>query len=113
MNSHWLAQLAPAHAPPAPGWWPPAPGWWGLALLGALLIAALLWWWREPRRVQRRIALRELLRIRTASEFDIPASARAIESVLRRYAVAVFGRARVARLSGMAWLEFAATHGGA
>jgi len=29
----WLAQLAPAHAPPPPGWWPLAPGWWAVMIL--------------------------------------------------------------------------------
>jgi len=112
MSPDWLAQLAPAHAPPAPGWWPPAPGWWALVLLCLLLAAALLWWWREPRRARRRVALRGLLRIRAATDADAAASARAIENVLRRYALAVFGHARVARLSGEAWLAFACRNGG-
>jgi hypothetical protein len=111
MNADWLARLAPAHTPAAPGWWPPAPGWWGVALLGVLLAAAALWWWREPRRVRRRAALKELSSIRTLAAGDAAASARAIESLLRRYAMAVFGRARVASLSGQEWLGFAAAHG--
>ena len=111
MNADWLAQLAPAHAPAAPLWWPPAPGWWGLALLLVLLAVAALWWWREPRRARRRAALRELISIRTLEAAEAAESARAIESLLRRYAMAVFGRARVAPLSGEQWLGFAAAHG--
>lgn len=113
MSAHWLQGLAPAHAPPAPGWWPPAPGWWAAAALCALVAAALVCairWWRQPRRRFRRAALRELRRIR-ASGTDGPAAARAIENLLRRYAVAVYGRERVARLTGRAWLAFASAAG--
>lgn len=111
MTPNWLAQLAPAHALPPPGWWPPAPGWWVLAAL--LLAAAVVgaWCWRDPYRRSRRAALRELRAIR-AEESDIISSARAIESLLRRFAIAVFGAARVARLTGDAWLAFVAAQGG-
>ena len=112
MTAHWLTQLAPAHAPPAPSWWPPAPGWWALGALAALLAAGAAWWLRDPHRASRRAALRELRRIREQVA-DPGSSARAIESVLRRYAMAVFGGERVARLTGKAWLEFLAAEGGA
>ena len=111
MTPAWLSQLAPAHAPPPPGWWPPAPGWW---LILALLLAAAgaaLWEWRDPYRRSRRAALRELRAIR-ASQSDAGAGARAIESLLRRFALAVFGSARVARLTGDAWLAFVAAQDG-
>ncbi len=115
MSTSWLAQLAPAHAPTAPGWWPPAPGWWGAGLLIVLLATALVTavrWWRHPRRRFRRAALRELRLIR-ASAVEGPAAARAIENLLRRYAVALYGRDVVARLTGRAWLEFARSAGAA
>ncbi len=112
MTPDWLTQLAPAHAPAAPTWWPPAPGWWMLAGLTLLLAAGAAWWWRDPYRSPRRAALRELKRIREA-DADPRSSARAVESVLRRYAMAVFGGERVARLTGQSWLEFVAAHGGA
>src|ERR1700742_2770587 len=50
MNSDWLKQLAPEHAPSPPWWWPPAPGWWGVALLSILVAAGIAWWMRDPRR---------------------------------------------------------------
>jgi hypothetical protein len=112
MTPAWISQLAPAHEPPPPGWWPPAPGWWALAVLLLAAAAVAVWWWRDPYRRSRRAALRELRAIRT-QEFDAVASARAVESLLRRFAIAVFGGARVARLTGDAWLEFVATEGGA
>jgi len=111
MTPNWLSQLAPAHAPPPAGWWPPAPGWWILAMLLLAAGTAGVWWWRDPYRRSRRAALRELRAIR-AEEPDVVASARAIESLMRRFAVAVFGGAQVARLTGDAWLTFVATHGG-
>jgi len=117
VNPDWLSQLAPAHAPPAPGFWPPAPGWWALALV-ALALAG--WYWRAPARRLRRRALRELRALRAArtpapesASFDDAALARALESLLRRYALALFGSPRVARLCGEAWLQFGGRHGGA
>jgi Domain of unknown function (DUF4381) len=110
MNSNWLTQLAPAHAPAAAGWWPPAPGWWGVAVLCVLTAATIVWWLWEPRRVLRRKALRQLQLIR-ASDADGAAVARAIENLMRRYAVTVFGHDRVARLTGSAWLSFVSTAG--
>jgi Domain of unknown function (DUF4381) len=114
MNADWLAQLAPEHAPPAPGWWPMAPGWLAVSVLGALLVAAAIWRWRNPRLRQQRKALRELESIRAyaSNEHDIGATARAIQNLMRRYAIALFGRDQVAQLSGSKWLEFLVDHGG-
>jgi Domain of unknown function (DUF4381) len=111
MNANWLSQLAPAHAPAAPGWWPPAPGWWAVALLCVLLAATFLWQRRAHRRLPKRAALRQLQVIR-ASDADAAAVARAIQNLIRRYALAVFGPERVARLTGEAWLNFVINAGG-
>lgn len=111
MNQDWLAQLAPAHAPAAVGWWPPAPGWWVVGVSGVLLIAALVRTLLDPRRALRRTAIRQL-RIIRASDADGPAVARATQNLLRRYAVEVFGRDRVARLTGEEWLRFVMDAGG-
>lgn len=110
MNTDWLAQLAPEHAPSPPGWWPPAPGWWVLAaLLLAVLIAGLVWW-RHPRLRLRRAALTELRRIGQTDQ-DLGSCARDIQSLLRRCALAVYGADRAAQLSGSAWLQFVASRG--
>jgi hypothetical protein len=89
-------------------------GWWLVAALVLAAIATFLWWWRDPYRRKRRAALRELRAIRAAvgADGDLVASARAIESLLRRFAIAAFGSAQVARLTGEAWLNFVAAHGG-
>jgi hypothetical protein len=117
----WLTQLAPEHAPPPPGWWPPAPGWWVIALLGIAVVAGLVWWRSRGARLAtivqgalwspRRAALDELRVIRE-SETDTVSLARAIQNLLRRYALTVFGRERVARLTGEAWLELVTSEGG-
>lgn len=117
----WLLQLAPDHAPQAPGWWPPAPGWWLLALLGVAAVAVLVWWLMNRRGrgamlmrlvwSPRRAALAELRAIRE-SDADPGTLAQGIQNLLRRYAVAAFGRDRVASLTGDAWLELVVSEGG-
>lgn len=107
----WLSQLAPAHPPPPPGWWPLAPGWWGLIMLLLLALAGLAYWQTRPTVRWRRVALRELKQL-AASECALPTLALALEQLLRRYAMAQFGRETVAELSGERWLAFMAAHGG-
>lgn len=105
----WLAQLSPDHAPPPATWWPPAPGWWMVLVLLIVIVTAFVVWLRSPRRTLRRAALRELNGIAN-QRADTASTARAIQSVLRRYAVAVFGVERVGRLTGENWLAFVMTH---
>lgn len=112
VTADWLAQLAPPHAPPPPGWWPLAPGWWGLLILLAAMVAVFVYW-RQRRPVRlRRAALRELKALRTTVSDD-SALARELEHLLRRYAVARFGRDAVAALCGERWIAFVVAHGGA
>lgn len=111
MNTDWLAQLAPAHAPAPAGWWPPAPGWWALALLLLLLAGGWAYWFRRPANRLSRAALRELKRMESHSGDDIQLASE-LEYLLRRYALAAYGRDRAANLSGDAWLAFVAAHGG-
>jgi len=113
MSCGWISQLAPDHAPAAVSWWPPAPGWWASLLLAAALTSAAwatLVWWRDPRRRYRRAALRELelIRARPAEPSKVAA---ALETLLRRYAIALYGAERVARLTGAAWLGFLGREG--
>jgi hypothetical protein len=115
VTANWLAELTPERAPAPPGWWPLAPGWWALAALIGLLIAATLlvrlWRRRAPKVDARRAALAELQRIRTSNS-ELAHTARAVESILRRYALAQFGTESIARLSGERWLQFMAERGG-
>jgi len=52
------------------------------------------------------------LRVIRASDADGPAVARATQNLIRRYALEVFGRDRVARLTGEEWLSFVMNAGG-
>lgn len=104
-NMSWLKQLAPAHAPPPPGLWPLAPGWWGLLVL--LLLAVLIYGFRRYAGRRRRAALRELKQMCINEHFAIE-----LQNLLRRYAIAVYGRETVASLSGENWLNFLVSHGG-
>jgi len=107
----WLAQLAPAHAPPPPGWWPLALGWWAVMILIPIIVAGIVWWQLRPAVRQRRAALRELKRLSTR-RIDHHSLAVGLEDLLRRYAIVRFGHDSVAALNGEDWIDFVASHGG-
>ena len=111
MNSDFLKQLAPPHAPPPPGWWPLAPGWWVLALLSLLIAAALIYRHQCRSGRLRRAALHELDELEKHSHDDLQLASN-LQNLLRRYAVSVYGREQVANLSGDDWLAFIVAHGG-
>jgi hypothetical protein len=98
--------VTPAPAP----WLPPAPGWYALGLVGLLL---LIWFcanrylaWNRNR--YRREALVELDRFE--KELEETTQYRKILPLLpqlvKRTALAAYGRARVAPLAGSDWLAF-------
>lgn len=102
--------LRDLHLPDPTGWWPLAPGWWflialALAGLGYLLRNAWLDWRRNA---PRRLALRELARLRGEYErgVDIVTFARELSELLRRAMLACAPRAEVAGLTGARWLEW-------
>ncbi len=78
-----------------------------------LLIAATVGFWlwnRRPLQRLRRSGLRELGQLQSAALNDA-ALAHALTLLVRRYAVARYGRQAVAGLTGQPWLEFAIAHG--
>lgn len=111
LNSDWLSQLAPDHAPPPLSGWLIAPGWWGLLLLLFIVLIILGYWLRHPTQRLRRAALRELKHLETTIT-DSALLARDLEHLLRRYALVQFGHDAVAKLSGEAWISFVVAHGG-
>ncbi len=107
-----LAGLRGLHLPEMVGAWPPAPGWWILALLMlASLIAGVLWI-RRRRRSLATHALREFdaLVARGPADQDLQTLATEIAALLRRVALARFGRRLVAHLHGPAWESFLEAH---
>lgn len=111
MNNDWLKQLAPAHAPAAPGIWPLAPGWWILLTLLLIGLGALIYRARRQATRLSRAALQELKQLQNKPINDTQLAVE-LERLLRRYAIAAYGRETVANLSGAAWLEFVVSHGG-
>lgn len=96
---------------PAP-WWPVAPGWWLVAALVLMVLYALPHVVRDIRRRPRqprwhRDAARRLhdLRRRAAS-MDSKEATGELSELLRRIAVARYGRASCAGISGVPWLEW-------
>lgn len=113
VNQDLLSQLAANHAPAAAPWWPLAPGWWvviALVAVALLVVAGLRYRRGLPQQRVRRTALQELDRI-GQDKTDDAAFARALELLLRRYAITRFGRTAIAQLNGEAWLAFIAAHG--
>lgn len=109
MNDHEaLAQLKDIHLPPPVGWWPPAPGWWLLLLVGLAVLAGGGWWLKRHRKQAYRRAARLELRRLLENPRGLSDRQRLAEvaALLRRVAIQSCGRARVAPLSGAAWLAF-------
>jgi hypothetical protein len=102
--------LRDLHLPHAISWWPLAPGWWFLIALAAAGLGYLLfraykkWRWNTARRV----ALRELARVRGefASGMDAVTLAIELSELLRRTMLAYAPRNKVARLTGRRWLQW-------
>ncbi len=96
---------------PAPSpWLPPAPGWYALAVSVLLLITWLLVGkyidWQHNR--YRREALRELGRfekkLADASQYHLVLPQ--LTQLVKRTAIAAYGKAQVASLNGVDWLTF-------
>ncbi len=112
--SDLLQALRDVHMPDPISWWPPAFGWWmimGLLLIGGSLI---IWAWAYRHRTRpRRLALAQLEQVKQhyAVHSDDQWAITQVSNLLRRYALAVFSRSRVAGLSGQSWLQFLDTNG--
>jgi hypothetical protein len=104
-----LAALRPLHEPLPVSWWPPAPGWWMLALLVPVLIGLCIYFFRRGRTRRAALAVLEGVVRENNSEEEL---VRAVNSVLKRYALACYLQDEVASLTGEAWLRFLDAEGG-
>jgi hypothetical protein len=97
-------------APKPVSWLPPAPGWYALALtlLLVLLWVMVAWYRRRQRNAYRRQAADELARIETALAGEKAKSLLLprLPELLKRAAIAAYGRGEVASLCGEPWLDF-------
>lgn len=91
-------------------WLPPAPGWYAL---GGTVLLFLLWdaavlYRRWRRNAYRRQALVELAELESALGTDKPVHLLLprVAELLKRTALAAYGRVAVASLSGQPWLDF-------
>lgn len=101
-----LSRLHDIVLPPSPAWWPPAPAWFVIAvvLFMVLLFSGVKvasWWWHSR---YRRAALAELKQIEAAA--DGPQALPQLAALVKRTALAVYPRERIAGLTGEAWLQY-------
>ena len=104
-----LQELRDVHLPDPISWWPPAFGWW-MVIVGLIIVGGLVVWARAYRKRTRprRMALAQLQHVK--QQYSVNADDQwaitQVSHLLRRYALALFSRSRVAGLSGQAWLQF-------
>ena len=109
-DSASLQHLHDIVLPAPPSWLPPAPGWYALGLALLLILGWLLVKIRLVRR--RRRYRRAALEILGELEKELASAARyrqllpRLAELVKRTALAAYGRSRVASLSGTAWLAF-------
>ncbi len=90
-------------------WWPPAPGWYAI-FAGSAVVAAWFCWrqfrsWRVN--AYRRAALDELARIKgLVDSGDREPAMRKLPELIKRTAMSVWPREKVAALTGSGWLQF-------
>lgn len=105
-----LANLVDLALPPAVSFWPPAIGGWivAAAALAALTVLAVRALRRYRADAYLREAAAELATLATRQPSDEAATTEAVSSIMKRVAIARYGRERVAALTGAAWAAFIA-----
>ncbi len=104
-----LHELRDVHLPDPISWWPPAFGWWMIVVALLVVAGLVLWAWVYRQRTRpRRLALSQLQEVKQqfAAHSDEQQTMTLLSDLLRRVAIAVFPRSRVAGLSGQSWLQF-------
>ncbi len=103
--------LRDIHIPEAISWWPPALGWW---LLAGLLPLCLYLIYKLYKHLTRKTALQAakqyLQIIQQDNKLNDLQKITALSDLLRRVAVSIYPREKVASLTGQAWLEFLDTN---
>ncbi len=97
--------LKDIHLPDSLAWWPPAPGWWLLPIALLLLSMAIRWVWKRLARKTAVHAARRLLK-NLGGENDTLQTLTDLSALLRRTAMSIDTRGKVAGLQGSAWLDY-------
>jgi cbb3-type cytochrome oxidase subunit 3 len=98
--------LKDIHLPNVIGWWPPAIGWWLLAILIPLLCFLLFWLYKRiTRKTAVKTAKKLLLKIKQDAQLSDRDKLTQLSALLRRVAISVSPRQKVASLTGEAWLK--------
>jgi len=93
--------------PAAISWWPPAIGWWILAILIPLLLGFAIWLYKRlTRKTAVKTARKLLANIKEDSKLDQHQKLCELSALLRRVAITVSPRAKVAALTGRDWLAY-------
>jgi hypothetical protein len=95
-----LDRLHDVIVPPPVSWWPPAPGW---VVIGFILALILVYWLIQGvRHWQSNCYRREALKLLETADF----SGVELATLIKRVALSVYPRTRVASLTGEQWLIF-------
>lgn len=99
--------LKDIHTPQAIGWWPLAPGWWLVAVLVPVVVFLLF---RLYKRLTRKTAIKTAKKLLTELKQDLSIDNSkklyTLSTLIRRTAISVAPREKVASLTGQAWLAF-------
>jgi cbb3-type cytochrome oxidase subunit 3 len=110
-----LDKLKDIHLPDAVSWWPLAPGWWILLVLFLLMIAIAIYLYiRSQRKSRQEIIIEQALQLfDSLQEQSLNPKALIMElsKLLRRTAISLYGRGKVANLAGQHWLLFLNDYG--
>lgn len=99
--------LKDIHIPADISWFPPAIGWWILALLIPLLIVLSIWIYKRlTRKTALKTAHKLLAELQQNKLQDKLIMICELSALLRRVAISIATREKVAGLIGRQWLEF-------
>jgi Domain of unknown function (DUF4381) len=104
-----LSQLRDIRGLDPVSWWPPAPGWW--LIPGILIVAAVIVLIVRRRNLAREASLqaeinRTLNELRINKNNSLKQKAALLSELLRRLAIARYGRIECAGLQGRNWLRW-------
>jgi len=110
MNTNVLAELRELHLPPPVSFWPPAMGWIILFILMGLIFLGAVYYlnvhfkrWRIKREALRRLKILYISWQKKPINSDVMCQ---LSILLRRVALVVYPREKVAGLTGFAWIQF-------